>query len=121
MKIGIITFHFPYNCGATLQCTALQTKLQQMGHQVSVINYRPWYHQNRYVALKNPVYYAGKMMKKQGEDDPLFKRLYRGADGFLRVCIRGVTIRKLAPETHVLRNSFGIILIRPACTARWIS
>ena len=61
MKIGIITYHFPYNCGATLQCFALQTKLEELGHEVCVINYRPWYHQNRYTPLKNPIYFAKKM------------------------------------------------------------
>lgn len=98
MKIGIITFHFPYNCGATLQCAALQTKLQQMGHQVSVINYRPWYHQNRYIPFKNPVYYAGKMMKKQSEDDPWTKRLFRGADGFVRVVYSWRNYKKVVPR-----------------------
>lgn len=60
MKVGIITYHFPYNCGAALQCLALQTKLEELGHEVCVINYRPWYHQNRYTALKNPIYFAMK-------------------------------------------------------------
>ena len=32
MKVGIITFHFPYNCGAVLQCFALQTVLESMAH-----------------------------------------------------------------------------------------
>ncbi len=53
MKVGIITYHFPYNCGATLQCLALQTKLRKLGHEVCVINYRPWYHQNRYTPHRN--------------------------------------------------------------------
>ncbi len=40
MKIGIITFHHAHNCGAALQVLALQTLLEKMGHDVSVINYR---------------------------------------------------------------------------------
>lgn len=103
MKIGIITFHFPYNCGATLQCLALQTKLEQLGNQVSVINYRPWYHQNRYVPLKNPVYYGGKMMKKKSENDPIYKRLYRGADGFARVVWSWRNYGKIAPREKKFR------------------
>lgn len=40
MNIGIITFHNAHNYGAVLQCYALQTYLIQLGHDVSVINYR---------------------------------------------------------------------------------
>lgn len=58
MKIGIITFHFPYNCGAALQCAALHKAVEKMDCQVSVINYRPWYHQNRYTPFKNPFEFA---------------------------------------------------------------
>ena len=34
MKIGILTFHRAYNCGARLQAWALQTVLERMGHTV---------------------------------------------------------------------------------------
>lgn len=40
MKIGIITFHHAHNSGAMLQVLALQTYLQNAGHEVSVIDYR---------------------------------------------------------------------------------
>ena len=52
MKIGILTFHFAFNCGAALQCFALQKTLKELGNDVHVINYCPWYHQNRYVYPK---------------------------------------------------------------------
>lgn len=85
MKVGIITYHFPYNCGATLQCLALQTKLEQLGHEVCVINYRPWYHQNRYTPLKNPIYFAGKRFR---DPAPGFKqRLKHAVDGFIRTVL----------------------------------
>lgn len=41
MKIGILTFHWATNYGAVLQCYALQSCLSQLGHDVSVINYKP--------------------------------------------------------------------------------
>jgi len=41
MKIGIITFHYGYNYGAALQCTGLYKTLEQMGHDVDVIDYQP--------------------------------------------------------------------------------
>ncbi len=82
MKVGIITFHFPYNCGAALQCFALQTKLEELGHEAHIINYRPWYHQNRYTPLKNPVYFAKKRFHEPAGN--WMKRWYHGLDGFAR-------------------------------------
>ena len=41
MKIGILTFHRAINYGAVLQCYALYTTLQNMGHDVEIIDYRP--------------------------------------------------------------------------------
>lgn len=41
MKIGILTFHWATNYGAVLQCYALQSYLEQQGHIVEVINYKP--------------------------------------------------------------------------------
>lgn len=85
MKIGIITFHFAYNCGAVLQCLALSEKLKQMGHEVCVINYQPWYHKNRYTPLKNPIYYAKKRAQRRPEGDTIVRQTLRGAKGFAQV------------------------------------
>jgi len=82
MKVGIITYHFPYNCGATLQCFALQTKLEELGHEVCIINYRPWYHQNRYIPLKNPIYFAKKMYHEPANN--MLVRWKHAAGGFYR-------------------------------------
>ncbi len=38
MKIGILTFHSQINYGGVLQCWALQTALEEMGHEVVVID-----------------------------------------------------------------------------------
>lgn len=38
MKIGILTFHSQLNYGGVLQCWALQTALEKMGHEVVVID-----------------------------------------------------------------------------------
>ena len=40
MRIGILTFHRALNYGAVLQCYALQSVLQSLGHDVKVIDYR---------------------------------------------------------------------------------
>lgn len=41
MKVGILTYHWATNYGAVLQCYALQTFLEESGHSVYVINYKP--------------------------------------------------------------------------------
>lgn len=41
MKICIITCHDVYNFGASLQAYALQHYLEELGHEVEIINYRP--------------------------------------------------------------------------------
>lgn len=41
MKIGILTFHWATNYGAVLQTYALQSFLENEGHEVVVINYKP--------------------------------------------------------------------------------
>lgn len=46
MKIGILTFHSQLNYGGVLQCWALQTALEKLGHEVVVID-REFEHQIR--------------------------------------------------------------------------
>lgn len=84
MKIGIITFHFPYNCGAVLQCYALQHCLKQQGHEVSVINYRLWYHQNRYTPLKNPFQVINTRLRTMPENVGLLRKIKAVAGAFYR-------------------------------------
>lgn len=43
MKVGILTFHRAYNYGAVLQAYALQDVVKSMGHDVSIIDYKPNY------------------------------------------------------------------------------
>lgn len=43
MKVGILTFHRALNYGAVMQCFALQETFKSLGHDVEVIDYRPWY------------------------------------------------------------------------------
>ena len=53
MKIGILTFHSQLNYGGVLQCWALQTALEELGHEVVVID-REFEHQIRsYMAVFN--------------------------------------------------------------------
>lgn len=40
IKIGIITYHAPYNFGSTLQAYATQEKLKSFGYAAEIVNYR---------------------------------------------------------------------------------
>lgn len=66
MKIGVITFQLAWNCGAVLQCYALQEYLKSLGHEVAVINYRPQYKEYRYRKYGNPVRNAWKAFRLHG-------------------------------------------------------
>jgi len=48
MKICTITCHDVYNYGASLQAYALQRYLQELGHQVRIIDYKPDYLSGHY-------------------------------------------------------------------------
>lgn len=39
--IGLITYHAAYNYGSVLQAYATQSTITDMGHDVTVIDYRP--------------------------------------------------------------------------------
>lgn len=66
MKIKTITCHDVYNYGASLQAYALMFYLQQLGHEVEIIDYKPDYLSNHYkLRIANPIY-----------DKPVIKQLY---------------------------------------------
>ena len=48
MKISTITCHDVYNHGASLQAYALMTHLEKNGHEVEIIDYKPYYMVNLY-------------------------------------------------------------------------
>ncbi len=64
MRIGITTFHFAENCGAMLQCYALQEKLRSMGADTVIIDYRPQYHEKRYSVFGTPLENARASYRK---------------------------------------------------------
>lgn len=41
MRIAVLTYHWAYNFGANLQALATQSYLNSLGHQVTVLDYRP--------------------------------------------------------------------------------
>ena len=83
MNIGLITFHFVHNQGGVLQCYALKTILEKMGHHVQIIDYQPRYHTVRYARFKNPFIYT-RWFWKQNENKPMKSRFYWTIRAFLR-------------------------------------
>ena len=61
MKISTITCHDVYNHGASLQAYALMTYLNNQGHSVEIIDYKPYYMGNLY-KLSKPGEYDGKFL-----------------------------------------------------------
>lgn len=105
MKIGILTFHRAYNCGAMLQAWALKTVLERMGHVVSfpkcnrvgeTTRWQPWYRQgSRGVGLVRSFCYRS-----------LVNLLSIGADGLSQKRYRDFRHRYL-PEDDFQRNRIG--------------
>ncbi|MBQ3008154.1 MAG: polysaccharide pyruvyl transferase family protein [Oscillospiraceae bacterium] len=57
MIIKTITCHDVYNVGASLQAYALSAYLSKLGHQVEIINYKPYYLKHYQLwGVKNPKY-----------------------------------------------------------------
>lgn len=54
MKIKTITCHNVYNYGASLQAYGLQRYLESLGHNVEIINFRPWYNRGGYDLFSLP-------------------------------------------------------------------
>ncbi|MGN0166188.1 MAG: polysaccharide pyruvyl transferase family protein [Lachnospiraceae bacterium] len=118
MKIGIITFHFPYNCGAALQCYALQTAIEKEGHEVVIINYRPWYHQNRYTRHKNPMTVAKQNYLRDKDSRSFRRRLISGIYWYFHAAfdiglwrknkeseaVFGIFVKKYLHETRIYRT-----------------
>lgn len=65
MKIKTITCHDVYNSGASLQAYALMKYLQNNGHEVEIIDYKPDYLCNNYKlsAVNNPKYEKNLILK----------------------------------------------------------
>lgn len=76
MQIGIINFHFSHNYGAVLECIALKEVINALGHQVSVIDYRPTYLVQQQTVYPNPIEYA-KWAAGDFHDSTVIYRWYR--------------------------------------------
>ena len=101
-QVALITFHFPYNCGAALQCWALQTVIERHGYDVQVIDYEPDYHRNRYTPWENPLITAETRMRNSRKIRALawIKGFALGAASYLHYGENRIRERKFRTFMH---------------------
>lgn len=92
-NVGIITFHFVENIGASLQCVALSHTLETLGYKSYVIDYKPEYHTSKYAIIKNP-------FSELVSGKPLFKAL----KGTLKQLILLYKVPKLYAKKKKFQN-----------------
>jgi hypothetical protein len=109
MKIGILTYHRSHNYGALLQAIALRKVIENMGHQVTFIDYWPAYHRHMYAL------FSFEWMKSRKG----IKRKF----GYLKECIKNYKNRKtrkqnfdtfiakyIDPYTSSMNESYDVIV-----------
>ena len=101
MKIAIINFHYAYNYGAVLQCTALKQILENQGHTVEVIDYRPFYQMQYYQEYPNPFQAALVALRKKKKDN-ICARLFFSTKWFFHTVLN----YRNAGDRKALRNLF---------------
>lgn len=75
MRIGILTFHWATNYGAVLQTFALQKVLGQLGHSVTIIDYKPLCQDNniwsfvRKRCFLHPIHFLNNLSKERKIDE----------------------------------------------------
>lgn len=87
MKIGILTFHRAHNYGAVLQCYALKSYLNSLGHSTIVVDYKPsYFHYGLFVWYKwislNP-FKMKKKIKTQFHTFHISKKRYKAFNHFI--------------------------------------
>lgn len=74
MKVGILTFHIADNYGAVLQCFALQKFLENLGHEVKVLDYQQSFLKRIYRKSDLRMFFANLLIGHRFEPIKLIKR-----------------------------------------------
>ena len=74
--IGIITYHHYYNYGTMLQALALQEKVEQLGYQAELIDFKQDNSLSRYEMLKLRIEnaYLKELRRLRLEEETLLKK-----------------------------------------------
>lgn len=108
MKIGILTFSSAINYGAVLQAYGLKEVLREMGHEVHVVDYMPYYFKDQHRILRpgfsSLIYHSGRIEWL----NYLLKRTYqqRLNGAFLRFCRENLN---LIPFSSI--NSLDVLVL----------
>lgn len=111
MKVGILTYHRAHNYGAVLQCYALKTYLEQLGHDVVVVDYCPkYFHYGLFVWYKwfslHPVRFINKL-RLQAKTFALQKRRHVAFTQFIDEFVRPKRLNLHGSETDIDCFIFG--------------
>lgn len=111
MKVGILTYHRAHNYGAVLQCYALKTYLEQLGHDVVVVDYCPkYFHYGLFVWYKwfslHPVRFINKL-RLQAKTFALQKRRHVAFTQFIDDLISPKRLNLNDPKTDIDCFIFG--------------
>ena len=112
MKIGILTFHRAHNYGAVLQCFAMQEYLKSLGHQVSVIDYQPWYLINQYVKNSLRLWISRgffSSVKKLLKEIKIHKTRIKRYNGFDQFITSYLNLSQYSPKTEL--QEYDIVFI----------
>lgn len=104
-NISIITFHFVNNCGAMLQCLAINEYVKKEGFSVQTIDYRPGYLRASYDAFPNPLYNWKVRLRETGENRGVLKYKH-----LIKAVVYSVRQWKNAVYKHKQNVEFGAYL-----------
>lgn len=109
MKVGILTFHHTTNYGATLQAYGLWETIRREGHEVEIIDYRPYKAIQHY---RNKVVEPVKTYSRLGFLKNFCKYFYRSFQKFLKMRFFLVSRMKLSDKKilneEALKKFFGL-------------
>lgn len=92
MRVGLINFHFVHNYGAVLECVALKKHIESLGHNVTVIDYRPDYMEQQFAVFPSPIKFAKWAQKDYANSSKLY-RFYRMLRRAVQALYRYKTIK----------------------------
>lgn len=113
MKIGILTFHRAINYGAVLQCYALYKTLSGMGHDVEIIDYRPYSIEKDRKYFRKEKYGSNVSLKNKIEfflsDMSLLFSRYKTTRQFDRFISRNLHLSNTATQSKDISQIYDVV------------
>jgi len=112
MKIGLLTHHWPANFGANLQAFSTVKTLENLGHEVIILNYRPAEMVSRYDSV------VSREQTKQHEE---FINRYMHQSS---LCVSETNVKEIASEANietVICGSDAVLRLDPSSSREDLS